>query len=79
MDHLCTLLIVANKLKNQNTLHGIIMPRTWLQRVAYDISTLFHRKLMPYFLYTGPMMDLLYHMYTGDHAGQYLNSRVKKT
>lgn len=73
MDHLCTLLVVANKLKNQNTLHGITLPRTWLQRVAHDIPILFQRKMMSFYMYTAPMVDLLYQMYTGIDAGEYLN------
>ena len=73
MDHLCTLFVVTNRLKNQNTLHGITLPRTWLQRVAHDLPILFQRRMMPYYLYTGPMVDLLYQMFTGDYAGKYPN------
>lgn len=73
------MLVVANKLKNQNTLHGITLPRTWLQRVVYDLPTLFQRRMIPFYLYTGPMMNLLYHMYTGDFAGQYSSIQPKRS
>lgn len=69
MDHLCTLLVVANKLKNQNTLHGITLPRSWLQQVAHDLPVLFQRRMMSFYMYTVPMVDLLYQMYTGNDAG----------
>ncbi|KAH9921295.1 uncharacterized protein B0H18DRAFT_880310 [Fomitopsis serialis] len=72
MDHLCTLLTLATALNKLGTLHEITLPRTWLQRVADDLPVLYERKIMAFYLYTGPMTSLLKQLYTGLDADHLL-------
>ncbi|TFY57544.1 hypothetical protein EVJ58_g6956 [Rhodofomes roseus] len=72
MDHLCTLLTVATGLQRRGTLHDITLPRTWLQRIAEDLPSLYERKIMAFYLYTGPMTALLRQLYTGVDADHLL-------
>ena len=71
MDHLCASMIFAIRLRNaNNTLHDIMLPKSWLLRLVPQCNILRTRVTLLSIVYIRNMRDLLEQVYTGDSFGK---------
>lgn len=70
MDRLCGSMIIADRLRNGQTLHAITLPKSWLARLIPDAEALRSQEIQLALLYKSHMAELLEQVYTGVNAGE---------